>query len=238
MRAAAMSQFGWDISRETGRKVPRAPWLISGRVGTGGPIRDPVHPHAFWLPEDADDDGWIDHVTVFIAGGIDAKIRCALDGITRLFLKPRGMGSGSGSGPPIDEWRLALEGFGDPEDFVGSSPLLARSRVWRSVTPFLASGHLKKAGHAGEVRRLLERRGIDAKDLIVKHLPEIKIGGTPLRTLNFHRFRSRGRERQHDSSGAFLEIEFPTVVQGPLALGYASHFGLGMFVGTTIATRI
>ena len=49
--------------------------------------------------------------------------------------------------------------------------------------------------------------------------------------LNFHRFRSRGREPQLDGSGALLEIEFSKERHGPLALGYACHFGLGMFAG-------
>ena len=65
-------------------------------------------------------DGWIDHLTVFISGGIDAAIQSRLDRVTR---------------------------------------------IWRSVTPFLAAGHLK----------------------------------------------------------------FPKAFQGPLAVGYGSHFGLGMF---------
>ena len=58
------------------------------------------------------------------------------------------------------------------------------------------------------------------------------VGGAPRRALNFHRFRSRGREGQPDTSGALLEIEFPEAIRGPMALGYASHFGLGMFGAT------
>lgn len=227
MRAAAMSKFGWKTDDETGRELPRAPWQISGRGRGNKPIRDPTHPHAFWLPEDADDDGWIDHVTVFIAGGMDAAIQSRLDRITRIWLG--GRHARAGDEPKMDEWRLALEGFGRPEDFAGSSRLLGASRRWRSVTPFLASGHLKKAGYPGELLRLLKRRGIDAGGVAVEEVREVMVGGTLRRALNFHRFRSRGRERQRDSSGALLEIEFPRVVQGPLALGYGSHYGLGMF---------
>ena len=229
MRAAAMSKFRWDTDEDTGKRVPLAPWQISGRDALGHPVRDPAHPHAFWLPEDADDDGWIDHVTVFIAGGMDADVQSRLDRITRIWINGKGTRRGNGETPRIDEWRLALEGFGRPEDFAGSSRLLATSRRWRSVTPFLASGHLKKAGYPGELRRLLQRRGIDVEGVVVTERRDILVGGTPRRALNFHRFRSRGRELQRDSSGALLEIEFPTEFPGPLALGYASHFGLGMF---------
>ena len=229
MRAAAMSKFGWRTDDMTGKRYPLAPWQISGRGRDGQPLRDPAHPHAFWLPEDADEDGWIDHVTVFIADGMNEGIRSRLDLITRIWLGPKGASGRPSDAPRIDEWRLALEGFGRPDDFSGASPLLAASRRWRSVTPFLASGHLKKAGYEGEVIRLLRRRGIATEGVKVGEVRDITVGGTPRRALNFHRFRSHGREAQPDSKGALLEIKFPEAVQGPLALGYASHFGLGMF---------
>jgi len=231
MRAAALSKFGFGADEETGRRLPRAPWQVSGRDGANRPLRDPTHPHAFWLPEDADDDGWIDHIVVFIAGGMDRSIRSRLDRIRCLWLGPRQARPTPGDDPGPDEWRLALEGFGHPEDFEGGSRILASSRRWRSLTPFLAPGHLKKAGHAGEVLRLLRRRGFATDGVSVEERREILVGGTPRRALNFHRFRTRGRERRHDSTGALLEIEFPELVRGPLALGYGSHFGLGIFGG-------
>ncbi|WP_423930508.1 type I-G CRISPR-associated protein Csb2 [Candidatus Palauibacter sp.] len=229
MRAAVMSKFGRETDEETGKRVLLAPWQISGRGSGNKPIRDPSHPHAFWLPEDADDDGWIDHLTVFISGGIDRDIRSQLDRVTRIWLTPGRTRGRTTEDARIDEWHLALAGFGRPEDFTGSSRVLAASRRWRSVTPFLASGHLKKAGYRGELIRLLKRRGIWAEGTTVRELEEITVGDAPRRALNFHRFRSRGREPRPDSSGALLEIEFPQEFQGPLALGYASHFGLGMF---------
>ena len=229
MRAAVMSKFGRETDEETGKRVLLAPWQISGRGSGNRPIRDPTHPHAFWLPEDADEDGWIDHLTVFIPSGIDAAIQSRLDRVTRIWLTPGGSRRQRGEASNIDEWRLALEGFGHADDFAGSSRLLAASRHWRSVTPFLAAGHLKKAGYPGEVLRLLRRRGIDTEDVKIREMEEIMVGGAPRRALNFHRFRSRGREPQPDSSGALLEIEFPKAFRGPLAVGYGSHFGLGMF---------
>ena len=212
-----------------GERSPLAPWQISGRDRQNRPIRDPTHPHAFWLPEDADEDGWIDHVTVFISAGINGEIRSRLDRVTRIWLSPRQARRKPGDPRKIDEWRLALEGFGHAEDFAGSSLLLAASRQWRSVTPFLASGHLKRSGYRGELIRLLKRRGMDTDGVKVKEIPKITVGGTSRHALNFYRFRSRGREPQRDSSGALLQIEFPRATQGPLAFGYASHFGLGMF---------
>ncbi len=71
--------------------------------------------------------------------------------------------------------------------------------------------------------------GFDAADIKVSPLPEVSSVGSVRRVLHFHRFRSRGREVRHDPIGAFLEIIFPVPVEGPITLGYGSHFGLGLF---------
>ena len=230
MRQAALAQFGWRRDDARGRSIPLAPWEISGRDADGKPRKDPTHRHAFWLPEDADGDGWIDHVAVFIAGGMHGDIQARLDRITRLWLAPTQRSEDIDAEPgAVKEWCLALEGFGRPADFAGGARIFGTSRRWRSVTPFLASGHLKATGYAGEVRRLLRRRGLDATGVRVHELGEIEVGGTPRRAIHFHRFRSRGREVQPDAAGTLLEITLRQPLAGPLALGYGSHFGLGLF---------
>lgn len=231
MRRAALAQFGWRRDEAADRWIPNAPPDVSGRDAEGKPLKYPSHGHAFWLPEDADDDGWIDHVSVFIPGGMNREVRARLDRINRLWIAPRQQSEEFGIEPGgVREWRLALEGFGQPDDFAASVRVLGASRRWRSVTPFLASGHLKASGYPGEVRRLLRRRGLDAGDAEIRALQTITVGGTERRPIHFHRFRSRGREKQPDTGGAFLRISFRHRIQGPLALGYASHFGLGLFV--------
>ena len=229
-RRAALARFGWRRDEVTGRRIPKAPWEISGRDADGKPLKDPSHAHAFWLPEDADGDGWIDHVSVFIAGGMNDSVRSALDRITRLWLAPKHREQEDAPEPgSVKEWRLALEGFGKPADFAGGARIFGTSRRWRSVTPFLASGHLKASGYAGEVRRLLKRRGLDVDGVQVDELKTIEIGGTHRRAIHFHRFRSRGREVQPDAAGALLDVTLSEVIEGPLAIGYGSHFGLGLF---------
>ena len=249
MRLAALSQFGWRYDSATGRKIPKAPPQISGRDPDGNRLKDPAHVHAFWLPEDADSDGLIDHVSVFIANGIGDTVRARLDRITRLWLPPKQRAEDADiEDASAMEWRLALEGFGQPIDFSEGAHIFGTSARWRSVTPFLAAGHLKTTrykttdrerwrvlAYAGEIRRLIRRRGMDARlafraaDVSVTELKEISSGGTGRRTIHFHRFRSRGREAQPDAAGAFLEITFPNPVEGPIVLGYGSHFGLGLF---------
>lgn len=228
MRLAALSKFGWDNSK------PRAPSVISGRSPDGAPLRAGRHTHAFWLPEDVDGDGWIDHITVYAEKGLDNSVRQKLDRLTRLWI-----GGGDSGGEEGDkensrqEWRLALEGFGRPEDFADTSRLFGSSNEWVSVTPFLAAGHLKKAGYEGEIHRLWKRRkittGSHTEPVRVEILRHIEIHGTLRRAVHFHRFRSRGREKQPDAQGALLRLSFNEPVKGPLVLGYACHFGLGMF---------
>ena len=230
MRRAALAQFGWRREEAADHWIPKAPWQISGRGADGKPLRDPSHRHAFWLPEDADRDGWIDHVSVFVAGGMDRQVQAGLDRITRLWLAPKQQSDEVETEPgAVKEWRLALEGFGRPADFAGGARIFGTSRRWRSVTPFLASGHLKAAGYPGEVRRLLRRRGPEAADVVVTLRETIDVGGTPRCAIHFHRFRSRGREVQPDAAGALLDIVLPDTIEGPLAIGYGSHFGLGLF---------
>lgn len=228
MRLAALSKFGWENGR------PKAPPVISGRGPDNRPLRSGRHSHAFWLPEDADGDGWIDHISVYAEGGFDSAVREKLDRLTRLWLGKNDTGGDQESEETgRQEWRLALEGFGHPEDFADTSRLFGRSAEWVSVTPFLAAGHLKKAGYEGEIHRLWKRRdfgaGSDTGPVEVEILSDIEIGGTPRRSVHFHRFRSRGREKQPDAQGALLRLKFKEPISGPLALGYASHFGLGMF---------
>ena len=236
MRLAALAQFGWRLDDSSGRRVPGAPWQISGRGGDGRPLRDRTHRHAFWLPEDADSDGLIDHVSVFLPQGINRDIQAKLDKITRLWVDRRQRTDDEDvQGSGTDEWRLALEGFGKPGDFSASAAAFGRSRYWQSATPFLAAGHLKSDGHAGEFRRLVRRTGMDeafgfdAATIDIRELTSIQIGGSVRHALHFHRFRSRGRERQLDTAGALLEVTFPVPVDGPITMGYGCHFGLGQF---------
>ena len=236
VRLAALSQFGWRHDDVSGRRVPKAPWQISGRGADGKPLRVPSHRHAYWLPEDADSDGLIDHVSVFVADGINHDIRVKLDRITRLWLEPkRRVEDGDTDVASAKEWRMALEGFGEPADFAGGARIFGRSLRWWSATPFLAAGHLKTGGYAAEFQRLVKRTGMDrrfgfdAGEIKISEHRKISSDGTARRALHFQRFRSRGREAQHDTTGVFLKIDFPVPVEGPIALGYGSHFGLGLF---------
>ncbi len=232
MRLAALSKFGWETVESTGDRKPKAPSVISGRDTDGKPLRNSSHSHAFWLPEDTDGDGYIDHITVYAPEGLGDDVRSRLDRITRLWTNQSSADKKNALG--YCEWRLALEGFGNPQDFSDSSRIFGMSQVWASSTPFLATGHLKKnSGYAGEVKRLLKRRKIICESLVdgvqVEIMQSLSIGGTVRHTSNFHRFRSQRGEKQTDTQGTFLRLIFPEAITGPISLGFACHFGLGLF---------
>ena len=100
-----------------------------------------------------------------------------------------------------------------------------------STTPFLLTRHPKKNGKdtpAAQVRMELGRRGFSGP-VTVAPVDYTVIAGKKLRWLEFQRVRKQGGGRFADSRGYGFRIEFPEPVKGPIAIGYACHFGLGQF---------
>jgi CRISPR-associated protein Csb2 len=63
----------------------------------------------------------------------------------------------------------------------------------------------------------------------IRVLPSVQFGGRALRPLHFDRFRRKRGLTQPDPLGRVLELRFAAPIRGPLALGFACHFGLGLF---------
>lgn len=188
------------------------------------------HGHAFWLPEDADRDGAIDHLLVHVPDGLSTegmRVLTALDSIKR------------DEGEPL---RLMLEGIGTAAMLAVASRLLEPSKIWRSVTPYLHPWHLSK----GELRSVAatqaaieeqirkewsQRPGQRATIERIEFAEQIEVskGGRKLRPLQFHRFRRKRGLVQPDTMGRALTLHFSASVPGPVALGFGCHFGLGLF---------
>ena len=211
----------WALMSGTGVPPPE----LSGR-DEDGPLRDdPAHAHAFFLPEDADDDGLIDHLIVYCRRGFTGEARRRLDRLTRLWTE-RGRADDNGE-RGRKEWRLALEGIATPEAFGQVSALLQSSRTWTSVTPYLMPWHAKRNfGVVEQITREIERRGIfpALTNVTVPHQNAL-----PKRAIKFHRIRSRRGLTQPDTLGRFVTLTFSEPVNGPLALGFGCHYGLGLF---------
>lgn len=214
------------------------PVVLSGRDEAGAPLRDPQHTHAFFLPEDHDDDGFVDHLVLYARPGLPRVVRRAAEGLRALWIDDhRTRDTDEESGAGRREWRLALEGFGTPTQF-GDCALLRSSRTWVSITPYLRPRHLKGRDLLEETRGMIqvecERRGLPSPEVRIDAGGpaagrSIRVGGQLRNVLAFHRFRSRRGLTQPDRSGLAVRLEFPESIRGPIALGFGCHFGLGLF---------
>ena len=156
-----------------------------------------------------------------VPAGLDAAARRVLDRLTRLWTREG------------NDWQLVLEAMGAADQFAQASALVRKSREWLSVTPYLHPWHVKKRTTVeDQIRReCRERRerGL-AEPVSIETMTEIEVGGgTRRRPVHFHRFRSKRGLIQPDTQGSFRRLRFEEPVSGPLALGFACHFGLGLF---------
>jgi CRISPR-associated protein Csb2 len=228
----------------SGNGVP--PLELSGR-DENGPLRDdPAHAHAFYLPEDADGDGLIDHLVIYCRYGFSDEARRRLDRLTRLWIE-HGRADEDGE-RGRKEWRLALEGIVAPKEFSGASRLLGQAHSWESVTPYLKSQFDKRRpetfnamveAYRAQIVDEWQRRfpGISPPHVepmmdptnSARFAVQLRPGGRPRSTLSFARTRVGRGGRQPDVSGGFFRLTFDLPVEGPIALGWGAHFGLGLF---------
>ncbi len=100
------------------------------------------------------------------------------------------------------------------------------SRTWISATPFVPSRFLKKRGLnslLGQVNAELASRGWPSAE----HIETLQYESVALR--HYVRRRQHGGKAPPIDIGYALQIRFAEPIMGPLSLGYASHFGLGLF---------
>ena len=199
------------------------------------------HGHAYILCESSPSEGQITHVTVYSSSGFFPEEQAALRRLARVY---------GGEIPDASLTLMALGPVGGPA--LGESPLLASSRRWVSSLPFLPARHPRftRAGRARcdatglqidspehELRRLLRLAGFPEL-LAVEPVDGIWLGrgaGHPIWTgwSSFVRIRSDPASAKRECrcrGGCGFRILFGEPVQGPLAIGYASHFGMGSFV--------
>ncbi len=190
---------------------PGVPSVLSGHdLPDGG-----GHQHAFYLPEDADGDGLVDHILVHAEAGLDGVALQALDAIDRLW-NDEGF-----------EWQVLLEQSGVITQIQGSA-YAGPARQWTSVSPYLHPWFQKKTfGIEDQLRRECRERGLP--EPILERLATIPVKGRRRRPAHFHRFRNKPGLKQPDTQGSFWRLCFPRPVRGPLALGFGCHYGLGMF---------
>ncbi|MDI3299516.1 MAG: type I-U CRISPR-associated protein Csb2 [Bacillota bacterium] len=227
-RRAAMSRYGQITS---GKNSP----TLSGRVGST-PAQG--HRHAFYLPVDEDKDGRLDHLLVYAPAGFTDEELVALAQIREVHWGERG----------DEALRLVLL------DLLRKSQrehlkrrldpamprVLGPARRWVSVTPYVMTRYPKldhhgrpkwnpdgtqRDGPEDQVRREWEERR--AHDASLPALTRVQVLPPGYRRwLRFQLIRPGGGRSAGIAIGISLEFAEPVV--GPLALGYACHYGLGL----------
>ncbi len=194
------------LDKRMNREVPP---LVSGH----GLPKENRHGHAYFLPEDANGDGRIDHLLLHIPEGIPRLVLIALERMGELWVD-------GGT-----KWRVITVSSGNK-----AGNLCAKSRVWQSVTPYLHPWFKKKKfGLEEQVQRECRLRSLPMPKIEILETIQTGYGKRPVRPLQFHRFRNRRGLVQPDTRGNFLRLVFEEPMEGPLALGFGCHFGLGLF---------
>lgn len=168
-----------------------------------------------------------DHVLVYAAMGLDDVAREALGSIRRTYAK----------GMP--ELFVTLAGLGARDDFSKLVPDVRSATLWRSRTPFAPPRFLKPRGRnslRGQIEHELEERelrgltdvAIELEDGRFVSLDAFESGMRPSRRFR-HVHLERGEQAPPMRNVYSLELRFARPVRGPIALGYACHFGLGVF---------
>jgi CRISPR-associated protein Csb2 len=211
----------WRVAN--GRRVDCAE--LTGRDPQGSPLRN-GHQHAHVLPVDLDADGHLDHVIIHAKLGLGDAAQQAIRTLRRTWTK-------GGSG----DIQLAVVGHGDltmlrqlPPPLQGHVEQLLGpvegSRVWDSLTPFVPPRFLKRRGK----NTLLGQINAELASRRLPEVSDVQVDANLTRTLRHYiRRRSHGGVPPFADIGFGLRLIFAEPVYGPLVLGYASHYGLGMF---------
>ena len=224
------------------------PLVLTGCDDEGEPLKG-AHEHAHVSPLDLDGDGHLDHILIWAPMGLDDDAQAAIRAVRRTFTK--------GGVEPL---RLALAASGDLIHLVHLRGRYGRclseivvpygATVWQSLTPFVPPRFIKSRGKntlEGQVRAELSSRGLpqpllvhqlapSPQSLRIVSLEKLATGDIPkghdIRWTHLRHFILSRRDGPQPPirCGFSVRIEFERSIQGPVALGYASHFGLGLFV--------
>ena len=183
--------------------------------------------HAYYLPTDEDEDGILDHLTIFAKKSFNEKEFDALNIMDIIRYQ--------------NQWfNLVYQTRGKSVDFK-QIPILGSSKKWESVTPFVLNKHMSLRGPKNE-RYVKDGPEDQLRDEIIKRFGErIKIKNIKINNAK-SKMKSgfmpiqfkRWRKSRLPGFGAYdVQIEFENEIQGPISFGHGAHFGLGLFVTST-----
>jgi len=196
--------------------------VLIGCDSSGNPLEG--HRHAHICPLDLDGDGHLDHILIYAKEGLNDAAQQALRGVRRTWSKGKSdLYLGIALAGEIDSLRRVPGPEGEKLRAVLGPK--AGAREWVSHTPFVPSRYLKKQGKnslEGLVAQELEWRGLPAAEVEIDQPASLQF-----RHYIFHRGKKASQPAQR--VGLSLKLSFKEAVAGPISIGYASHFGLGLF---------
>ena len=208
---------------------------LTGRDTDGIPLVG-RHEHAHVLPLDLDGDGHLDHILIHAKMGLCEQAQRAVRSLNRTYTKGG-----------VGELQVAVAGIGNTEQLLQlpqtignttrslfgqtSKSIESPTLIWESVTPFVPPRYLKKSGKnslEGQINAELISRGLPEAKRVTVLDDQSKV------FRHFIRTRRRGANQPQPpvDLGLAVRIEFDQPLDAnrlPLVLGYASHFGLGLF---------
>ena len=227
-------------------------WVFTGCDENKNPLKGHDHAHIFCESNRSSRSGIrgeITHVTLYSPEGFGLKERKALDMLRKVW----GYG-----GHDIQTVLLGVgepEDFAGTNEMTGQCPLFAESDTWISRTPFVSTTHpkirrngnpktektdvriignknefeIQKGSPSFDLMRLLEERGYPKPESI-EEIKYTDLAGKKTYWLDFRNHRKTGNGKKGPSPPTGFKIKFREKVKGPIALGFGSHFGLGLYV--------
>lgn len=201
--------------------------VFTGTDDERRPLRG-EHRHTHILHLDLDGDNHLDHVLLWAPMGFNGRAQAVVRAVRQTFTKG-GVAALQlmlvGAGGPHELLRLSEPLGPCLAQLIGSSP----STKWSSLTPFVPPRYLKVRGKhtlEGQIQAELSTRGLPPASTVAIRDPKDDEVARQAR----HVIRSRQRGPRPPQDRSFVvDLTFDQPVQGPIALGYGSHFGLGLF---------
>jgi CRISPR-associated protein Csb2 len=201
-----------SLQRRFDRKEEGARSAVFSGHDLDGPRRD-QHAHAHYLALPGRDRRRIDHLVVWAPEGFGPPEVAALADLIKLRMREQPEPS-----------RVALVALGQP-DGLRLPRALGPAMSWRSLTPMALTRHAKRRGGVvvdgpvDQIRRELRLRGFPEP-------VEIELVRGPW--MEFRRTRP-GVPAREAPQVVGARLTFAKRVNGPIAIGGSSHFGLGLF---------
>ncbi len=196
------------------------PPVVSGKNPDGSRLTG--HDHAHFLCLDTDRDGLIDVLALWVPAGLPAQIADDLSAALRRL-------RGHEHIPDFRPCALGFEALGSAQQVLPE--LVGPAQGWRTATPFAPRYAETSRARRGRDRwpAIVERQV--RRELAARGAPEpssVAVVRGRFHALEYRRHRPDRERLAQARRAAHVEVQFPSPVTGPIAVGALSHFGLGL----------